>query len=117
MYQYPFKKKIRVSKERKKKKERETRLFRNIVYKGGGKRNSFFVRREIGLVKEFISLRIIKNEVKFIVKSIISFNGRSVGGRCSSSVMKIDSRIYAKRSAFQLTVYVLFASYEQGMLR
>lgn len=90
--------------------KKKTRLFRNIVYKGGGKRNSFFVRREIGLVKEFISLRIIKNEVKFIVKSIISFNGRSVGGRCSSSVMKIDSRIYARRSAFQLTVYVLFAS-------
>lgn len=115
MYQYPFKKKIRVSKERKKKKrERNSIISKHCVQ---GWRNSFFVRREIGLVKEFISLRIIKNEVKFIVKSIISFNGRSVGGRCSSSVMKIDSRIYARRSTFQLTVYVLFASYEQGMLR
>lgn len=72
-------------------------------------RGTRFVRGEIGLVKEFISLfssnllRIIKNEVKFIVKSIISFTQRGVGC-CSSSVMKIDSRIhktFLTRSTFR----------------
>lgn len=62
-----------------KKKKRNSVISKH--YKDGGTR---FVRGEIGLVKEFISLfssnllRIIKNKVKFIVKSIISFNGGSL---------------------------------------
>lgn len=102
MYQYAFKSVFR-------RKKREKLGYFETLCTRVEERGTRFVRGEIGLVKEFISLfssnllRIIKNEVKFIVKSIISFTQRGVGC-CSSSVMKIDSRIhktFLTRSTFR----------------
>lgn len=109
MYRYPFK-----SVFRRKKKEETLFISKHRAQKSGGRRKNSNSREKLALFSLPTSFtHNNKNKVKFILKSIISFN--EFGG-CSN-----DENWYTKPILFQRLYsqysYVSFVGYEQDMPR